>query len=223
MIFTRVLEFAVLFFGAPTIYVLNSKPPNVLPLLLLITVGCLIVLLFDRTFERQHLWNQKALYPHLMRILTTLLFGAIFIGVWIWFCNKTLLFSLLLKRPLIWMCVMVLYPLLSVYPQELVYRTFFFHRYQKIFPNHFLMIGVNAVAFGYMHIVFQNAVAVILTLAGGFLFALTYNKTRSTFASSFEHALYGCLIFTIGLDQYFFIGTISLPRLAQKLILNFLK
>ena len=65
------------------------------------------------------------------------------------------------------------------------------------------MIVASAIVFSYMHIVFQNAVAIVLTLAGGVLFAKTYYETKSTFTASVEHALYGCFVFTAGLHSYF--------------------
>ncbi len=66
------------------------------------------------------------------------------------------------------------------------------------------MIIANALAFGYMHAVFRNPLAVVLALAGGALFAHTYDRTRSLCAVCFEHALYGCFIYTIGLGRYFY-------------------
>jgi len=62
----------------------------------------------------------------------------------------------------------------------------------------------SAVAFAYVHIVFQNRLAIVLTLIAGLLFALRYLQTGSLFVSSFEHALYGCSIFTIGLGRSFY-------------------
>ena len=41
---------------------------------------------------------------------------------------------------------------------------------------------------------------------GGLFFADTYAKTRSLAAVYFEHALYGCYLFTIGLGFYFYHG-----------------
>ena len=37
----------------------------------------------------------------------------------------------------LWIIVMALYPVLSVIPQEFVYRVFFFQRYKTIFDNNF--------------------------------------------------------------------------------------
>jgi hypothetical protein len=60
-----------------------------------------------------------------------------------------------------------------------------------------------------MHIIFHNWIAVILTVFGGMLFAVTYYRSRSTIMVSIEHALFGGLMFTIGLGQFFYIGGIS--------------
>jgi hypothetical protein len=46
----------------------------------------------------------------------------------------------------------------------------------------------------------------ILTFFGGYLFAYTYAKTRSLLLVSIEHALYGCLLYTIGLGRFFYTG-----------------
>jgi len=96
-----------------------------------------------------------------------------------------------------------------VYPQGLLYRAFFFERYQTLFPGKWEMIVASAVAFAFMHIIFRNSLAVALTFAGGLLFAVRYAETGSLATSSFEHALYGCWLFTVGLGQYFYHGTIA--------------
>lgn len=57
-----------------------------------------------------------------------------------------------------------------------------------------------------MHIIFRNPVAPLLTLPGGYLFATTYTRTRSLLITGIEHALYGDLVFTIGLGIYFYKG-----------------
>jgi uncharacterized protein len=104
---------------------------------------------------------------------------------------------------------MVAYPVLSVYPQGILYRAFFFQRYAALFPGKWAMIVASAAAFAFLHIIFRNWLAVALTFAGGLLFAARYAETDSLFTSSFEHALYGCWLFTIGLGQYFYHGTIA--------------
>ena len=113
------------------------------------------------------------------------------------------------QHPGFWAVVMVAYPVVSVYPQGLLYRAFFFDRYAALFPGKWATILASAAAFAFLHIVFRNWLAVALTFAGGLLFAARYADTGSLAASSFEHALYGCWLFTVGLGQFFYHGTIS--------------
>lgn len=111
------------------------------------------------------------------------------------------------ERPLLWAMVMVGYPVLSVIPQELLYRTFFFHRYRRLLGASTWL--ASALVFGWAHLLFGNWIAVALTIIGGGLFADTYRRTGSLGLASLEHALYGQLVFTIGLGRYFYGGTVQ--------------
>jgi membrane protease YdiL (CAAX protease family) len=71
------------------------------------------------------------------------------------------------------------------------------------------MIVASAAAFAFLHIIFHNSLAMALTFVGGLLFAARYAQTRSLATSSVEHALYGCWLFTVGLGQFFYHGTIA--------------
>ena len=204
------IELLFFFLVLPALFAFNLIPSALLVLFLLAFMLCLGMLFFDKTFDKKQLWNHAALRPHLKRILITYGISCLPVLLGLVLYDRKLLFILVRERPLLWALLMILYPLCSVYPQELVYRAFFFHRYKRFFPSRLMMIGASAMAFSYMHIVFQNVVAVILTLAGGILFARTYNDTRSTCAASFEHALYGCFLFTAGLHSWFFRPAISI-------------
>ena len=115
--------------------------------------------------------------------------------------------SMPLQRPEVWQRVMIFYPLLSVIPQELAYRTFFFHRYFPLFGRHRRMLYVtNGMLFGIGHIVFANWFAVISTALIGMLFAYRYHRTESFWAVCLEHTLWGWLVFTVGLGGFFFTG-----------------
>jgi membrane protease YdiL (CAAX protease family) len=108
-------------------------------------------------------------------------------------------------HPTLWLAIMLLYPLLSVWPQEVIFRRFFFARYQPIFGNTGL-VAASALAFGFAHIIFLNWVAVVMTVVGGAIFAADYARYRRLGLACLEHSLYGCLIFTIGLGRYFYTG-----------------
>jgi len=121
------------------------------------------------------------------------------------------------NRPL-WLLVIVLYPLISVTTQELLYRVLFFHRYATAFNGASSpAILVNASLFASMHgILFAyrgnpfHWEAVAISFIGGLLFAYRFTRTRSFLAVVLEHALYGDLIFTIGLGRFFFTGVAHL-------------
>lgn len=108
--------------------------------------------------------------------------------------------------PALWAMVMVIYPLLSVVPQELLMRSFYTRRYATLFPTPARMLISSALAFGLLHLVFHNWIAVVFSALAGFFLAETYARTKSLAAVWLEHAIYGCLVFTLGLGWYFFRG-----------------
>ncbi|NNM23735.1 MAG: CPBP family intramembrane metalloprotease [Flavobacteriaceae bacterium] len=111
------------------------------------------------------------------------------------------LFFVPLNKPLLFVIILFVYTLLSVWPQELIYRTFFFNRYERLFKSTNLFLFVNAIVFMLAHIFFRNTLVLVLTFLGGLIFGLTYFKFRSTFVVSIEHALYGNWLFTVGMGQ----------------------
>ena len=102
-----------------------------------------------------------------------------------------------------WAILVVAYPVLSVYPQTIIFRAFFFHRYRPLFGTGTGLLIAGAIAFAYVHVVFRNPVAVLATIPAGVAFGRRYLNTRSAAVSWFEHTLHGYMIFTIGLGQYF--------------------
>jgi hypothetical protein len=69
----------------------------------------------------------------------------------------------------------------------------------------------SALVFAWLHMIFRNHLAVILTLVGGWFFAQTCARTHSLRLVCLEHSLYGNLIFTIGLGNYFLENGLPLP------------
>jgi len=137
-------------------------------------------------------------------LLRFVLCGVVLTALTRWFFPGLFL-SLPRLHPVFWVVIMVLYPLLSVWPQEVIFRRFLFHRYTKIFGPRGV-VAASALAFGFAHIIFLNWIAVSLTTAGGVMFARNYARERSLWLVCLEHALYGCLVFTIGLGRFFYTG-----------------
>lgn len=124
----------------------------------------------------------------------------------------------------LWLTIMIAYPLISVTTQEIMYRVFFFHRYRPLFAGDPQAgIFLNAVLFSFSHIIFQSATTLIISFLGGLLFAWRYESSRSYWALCIEHAIYGNLIFTVGLGVYFYTGVsnfnvwATLSRIQQML------
>jgi hypothetical protein len=202
------IEFLLLFFAAPALFVLMR--PRISPILLLwvATAYCLVIMLQNPKFDRTRLWDTAGLWQYAPAILG--LFAVVTaIGVLLVLRYAPGMFlSFPRSNPLFWCLVMVLYPLLSVYPQTIMYRLFLFDRYRGLFGASWGLVLASAAAFAFVHIVFRNFLAVALTLPAGLLFAVRYWQTGSLAASWFEHALYGCAIFTIGLGRWFYHGAV---------------
>ena len=111
------------------------------------------------------------------------------------------LFVVILNKPMVWIVILFIYSFFSVYPQELIYRTFFFQRYEELIQNKKLLVFINAIVFALAHLFFRNTLVVFLTFIGGIIFAYTYTKTESTLLVSIEHAIYGCWLFTVGMGD----------------------
>ncbi len=211
----RLLEFVGLFFGIPAIYTAGLVELPMILFLIILTVGCVLILLIDRTFQSRLLWNAAPVRTGMKNVVLAFLPLAVLMLLFTLVLHRDWLFRFPRQAPLFWMIVMILYPIFSVYPQELVCRVFFFHRYEQVFGRGGALILASAIAFAFMHIVLENWIAVSFTFVGGLLFSITYARTRSLLLVTIEHALYGCWIFTIGLGTYFYGGAVDRSRDEQ--------
>jgi membrane protease YdiL (CAAX protease family) len=203
LVAARVTEFVVLFFVLPTVFSIGRHRLPAIPGLWVLTAYCLFVLLHDPGFGREHLWSAGTLRQSAATILLVFAVATVIGTVLVLRFAPGLFLSFPRTNPRLWGLIMLLYPVLSVYPQGIVYRAFVFERYRDVFSPGWAIVLASTIAFAYAHIVFRNPLAVGLTFLGGLLFGFRYLETGSLFASSFEHALYGCAIFTMGLGRWF--------------------
>jgi uncharacterized protein len=201
------LEFSALFIGVPLFIYYRILPNFPIPYLLFAALVAFLVLRSDPSFDFSHLtsWNNTRLHflPLLVRDAVLL----VLLGLAVRLFAPQLLFSLIKQAPRFWLLIMFFYPLLSVYPQELIYRAFFFHRYQPLFGSGILLILASALAFGFVHIIFGNWLAVALCIFGGLLFSFTYQHSGSLLFTCVDHAIFGNFLFTIGLGRFFYHGS----------------
>lgn len=201
------IELLLLFVAVPVALFLLPPLLPPMPLLWGLAIYCTIALRRDTQFDRSQLWRHAPLAASLPSILALFLPSALLLTFLVWKFMPAALFTLVRHRPVLWAFIMVLYPVLSVYPQGLVYRVFVMHRYRSLAPSRkkeMALILVSAVCFAMMHLVFRNWVAIALTFPGGLLFAWRQQRTRSLLTSTVEHAIYGGYLFSVGLGLYFY-------------------
>ena len=129
--------------------------------------------------------------------ITILVLGIVIVQYW----NPEYLFKVPINQPLLWATILIVYSFFSVLPQEIVYRKFFFWRYKDLIKNEKLFLFLNVLCFSLCHLFFKNIWVILVTLAGGLFFTYTYYKTKSIKLVSVEHAIYGNLVFTVGLGN----------------------
>ena len=204
--FFLLLEFSIIFVISPILVFFFPFYVPKIPLLLLVTLYVIFVLIKSKNFSKRHFWNKKPLKKYLAAIIIKSFVGIAAICTLTLILSPQTLFIFPKKKPFIFLLVLILYPILSAYPQEIIYRTFLFHRYKEIFNKSWMKITVSSLVFSLMHIVFKNWIAPILTLFGGLIFSITYKQTRSLLVVSIEHSIYGLILFTFGLGHYFYKG-----------------
>jgi membrane protease YdiL (CAAX protease family) len=199
-------EFVLLYLVLVGLLIALDVPGGPIPPLVVASILAAVALRRDPGFDRRRLWNAAALRPALPGILGLWAVVSVATTVVLAVVSPDRLFDLPRQETTLWLAVVLLYPLFSVYPQELLYRTFLLHRYAPLLGTGRRAAAASAVVFGLAHLLFGNVLAVLATLLGGWLFARRYQRTQSLLAVSVEHALYGITIFTIGLDRFFYHG-----------------
>ena len=205
-----VVECIALFYVLPFVfYFLRHQTTFVVfPLLFVVGAICLFYLVRDETFERARLGGWRKTKDFLAPILALLVCGGLLLALYTSFELPGLFLSFPRAKPMTWLVVLLLYPILAVIPQEIIFRCFFFQRYGPLFRGRWLVF-CNGLSFGLYHLFYANWQAVVLTLLGGWLFAYRYQVSRSLVVVCIEHALWGNLLFTIGLGWFLYTGSIQ--------------
>jgi membrane protease YdiL (CAAX protease family) len=195
----HVFELTVLFIVMPVLYVADVLPVHkIIPLVALLAY-CTMILLVSKPVNPNRFSpsaNWKLIISRFIIISITVF---LLIGFYLhldWFAD------LQKNRKLFYMILM--YPLLSAVPQEVIFREFFFYRYGPLFRSPVLLVIMNAAMFSFAHIYFTSWIVTIFTLVGGVIFSLTYLRTRSLLVVSIEHTLYGLMLLSSGLGESFY-------------------
>lgn len=209
VLWARAIEFTLLFGVLPALMwqFRSTFGFLIIPLLVAMLLVCGGYLVWDRSFDSRRLWLNGTGASGIWPVLLAFVPLAAIVGLGVWLLMPEQFLSLPRRRPELWRMIMVLYPIFSVYPQEVIFRAFFFHRYRGLFRGQWAMILASGLAFGWAHLLFNHWLSVAMTAVGGVLFAWTYARTKSTIFASIEHALWGDFVFTIGLGAFFYGGS----------------
>ncbi len=208
--FYLILECAAAFYILPLMLYPFRKTLafNVVPLLMVAGLAAVIYLRKSPTFDHQVWMTLGSLRVELRQISMVILCAGAIMAGYTWMVMPDHFLSFPRQKPLIWLIVMGLYPILAALPQEIIFRCFYFDRYQELFRGSHLMIALNAISFGMFHLFYGNWMAPILSGLGGALFAWRYHRSKSLPIVALEHGLWGNFLFTVGLGWYFYSGSI---------------
>ncbi len=203
----RIVEFVALFVMIPYLYYLRLFPIPVLLFLWILSGITTLYLWRHPKVKMKDLFRWNVPKEKLIFILKRFVILAVLASLAVYLFAPDHFMDFPINRTRVWFVVLVFYPIFSVIPQSLIYRIFFEKRYRVLFskPSYFIIGG--AATFSFMHLIYDNWIAVIMTFIGGIFFLKTYLDSRSFLLSCFEHALYGCLMFTIGLGRFFYLGS----------------
>ena len=193
------MEFAVLFIAIPLLLFFTGTR--------LYGAGIYAFIMLWRMpgFSWHKLWHGDGWAEHDKRqaLIRFLILAAILAAITAIYLPERLM-RFPLDRFWLWLAVMVLYPILSIIPQEICYRSFYFQRFGDLDQR--LNIVLNGLVFGFSHIVLNNWIAPSFCAIAGALFGYSYLQHRSLKWAVIEHSLYGCWVFTVGIGWYFFTG-----------------
>jgi membrane protease YdiL (CAAX protease family) len=199
------LELVLLFVGIPMIYIVELANPPKITVLGIGLAYCIAILFIDKSFSFKSIFRFSG-FGNGFRKSILLFIAFLFISATAVYLIPGLeLFNFPKQEPSIWLLVMIFYPLFSVIPQSIIYRSFFFHRYRNLFGNEQILFFAAAAVFAYAHLIYGHWISVFFTFAGGILFNGIYLKTRSLPLSALMHALYGNWVFTVGLGDFFYV------------------
>jgi hypothetical protein len=172
-------------------------------IVLLCSLFVYCVLIFRRRI-RTHVLPVSS-KPILFRFIVTRFGMLACAGIYLlWWYKSQLLFAFPKSKPITWGVFFLFYPVLSAWPQEFMYRAFYFARYQAIFRNRYAIGLTSALTYSLVHIMYHNAVALLFSLVAGIIFSHTYLTSRSLKLVWFEHTIYGLYTFTVGWGFFFY-------------------
>ena len=199
------IEFLLLFFGVPLLIFFDREfiHPSIIILPVLIFIFIILRYTTDFTFKELFRWHIKR--SDLIRNGIVMILSLLVLLCYTMVFERDQLFNLPRSNPWIYMAMCLFYPVFSAFGQEIVYRTFLYRRYKRIFNEHWQFVAASGISFSFMHIVYYDPVSIFFTFIAGLYLAQVYLKTRSVLFTSILHGILGIIVFGVGLGQYFWL------------------
>lgn len=205
------VEFALFYVVAPLTMAVALPPVWLFPVLGVVTALGLILLAITPGFRWRELLTGagRMSWPLLLGVVAgTAILGYAVVSLTVpearWF--------LVQRNPSLMLAIALLYPFLSALPQEIVFRPLFFRRYATILPRRSdLAILLNAAVFSFAHLMYWSWIVVLMTFAGGLIFAYSYRMRGNFPEAVVAHSLAGIVVFALGLGVFFYSGNVTRP------------
>jgi len=197
------LELVILFITLPVLMKYELIPlPRILTLLI-VFIGVLFISIKYKYLDKNWYKLPKLDHKYWQKMGIIYIGSFIFFIAYIYFFLDQKPFVIIRERPILMIVISIFYPLVSAFPQEVIYRTFYFERYKDILNTNQLLIS-NMIVFSFLHVIYNNLPAIILTFLSGLIFTYNYHRRRSLMLITIEHSILGLIVFITGMGRYFY-------------------
>lgn len=197
----RFIELFVLFIAVPGVLATSAPIQFKVGVVVLALIYVSILTFKNRSNLNFSISLKNPSKQYVIRVLVVSVLLIILGVTFIQFVDPTLLFTVVKNKPKLWILILFVYAFLSVIPQELIYRSFFYYRYSSLLNDKKVFAVLNVCCFSWCHVFLDNIWVMVVTVLAGMLFVYTYEKERSLFWTIVEHSLYGNIVFTLGLGE----------------------
>ncbi|MFC3613983.1 type II CAAX prenyl endopeptidase Rce1 family protein [Lutimaribacter marinistellae] len=203
-------EFVTLFMAVPLFVAFLLPAEGFYPALFLFTGLGLALLHITPGFAWAELWRGWSNWRSIELVAASLVVLVGCLAV-IHLVRPESAFYLLKQRPDLLLVLLLSYPVLSVLPQELMFRPLFYRRYHYILPTGWRADVLNAAVFSFAHLMYWSWIVAVMTFLGGLVFARAYRARGSFALAVLLHSLAGNIIFIVGLGAFFLVVNAERP------------
>jgi len=196
------IEYFLLFFGVPLFIYYEKKIVHPTIILLPVLVIIFLILRYSTNFRWKELVSLNVPRKFIRQNILAVIVTGVVMAVLVFIFNRPEFFNLPRGNFGMWCAMCIFYPTISSWGQEIIYRTFLYRRYRKIYLNKWGFVALSAIAFSFLHIVYYHPLSMILTLIMGFYIAWIYERTKSVLFAAILHGSLGITVFTVGLGKY---------------------